>query len=116
MKYFIIILGILSNALASLLIKYSTTAPRSFPSFSEPIAALTNWPFWAGIFFYGLAFIFYGLSLSRFPLNIAHPIFTAGAIFVVSLFSLIFLKEPFSVKYIFGMVFIFIGVVLITSK
>ncbi len=116
MKYFIIIFGILSNALASVLIKYATIAPRSFPSFNEPLQAIRNWPFWAGIFFYGLAFILYGLSLSRFPLNVAHPILTAGAISIVSLFSLVVFKEQFNWTTLLGIIFIIIGVIFITSK
>jgi small multidrug resistance pump len=116
MKYFIIIFGIISNALASVLIKYATMAPRSFPSLNEPLQALRNWPFWMGIFFYGLAFIFYGMSLARFPLNVAHPLLTAGAITVVSLFSLLVFKEPFNWSTVLGIIFILIGVVFVTSK
>lgn len=98
------------------MIKYATIAPRSFPSISQPLQALLNWPFWLGIFFYGLAFILYGLSLSRFPLNVAHPILTAGAIAIVSLFSLVLFKEPFNWTTLLGIIFIIMGVMLITSK
>lgn len=116
MKYLIIILGILSNAMASVLIKYATLPPRKFPSITEPGEAIRNWPFWVGLFLYGIAFILYGMSLARFPLNIAHPLLTAGAIAFVALFSLIVFQETFAWNTIAGILFILVGVILITSK
>ncbi len=116
MNYVVIILGILSNAFASILIKYAVLPPRSMPSFHEPLEAFKNWPFWLGILFYGLAFLLYSIALSRLPLNVAHPLFTVGAITLVSLFSYIVLKEPFTWYAAGGMVLILIGVILLTRK
>ncbi len=53
MKWFILIIGILSNASASVLIKMAMMEPRKFPSLSDPMAALNNWPFWLGLGLYG---------------------------------------------------------------
>lgn len=41
MKWMILLLGILSNALASVLVKVAMTPPRQFPSLRDPLAALT---------------------------------------------------------------------------
>jgi hypothetical protein len=49
MKWLVLILGIASNASASVLIKMAMMPPRKFPSFSAPMAALQNWPFWVGL-------------------------------------------------------------------
>lgn len=56
MRWLLLLLGILSNAGASLLVKKAVTAPRSMPSPSDPMAALLNWPFWSGLVLYGAAF------------------------------------------------------------
>ena len=49
MKWLILVLGIASNASASVLVKMAMMPPRKFPSLSDPMAALSNWPFWLGL-------------------------------------------------------------------
>lgn len=116
MKWLILIFGILTNVTASVLIKFAVIEPRKFPSLNDIPAALTNVPFWLGIFFYGCAFLLYAMALSRFPLNIAHPILTAGAIALVALSSVIIFKEPLSFSLLTGLLFIIVGVILIANK
>lgn len=116
MKWLILALGILSNASASVLIKIAMTAPRSFPSPTDMKAAIQNWPFWLGLALYGAAFLLYALALAKLPLNVAHPILTGGAITAVALFSLLFFKEPFQWTTTLGIIFVIIGVGLITAK
>jgi len=113
MKYIIIILGIFSNALASSLIKYATTYPRSFHT---PMEVIKNWYLLLGIIFYGLAFVLYVLALEKFPLNVAHPILTSGAIALVSIFSIVFFNEPFTYKTFIGFFLIIGGVFFLTIK
>ena len=109
MKWFLLILGIATNASASMLIKLAILPPRKFPSFSEPIAALTNWPFWLGLALYGATFLLYAAALARLPLNVAHPVLTAGAIATVAFFSVWIFREPF--HWTTGL-----GVILITLR
>lgn len=116
MKWIILVLGVLANASASILIKISMTPPRKFPSFSDPLATLSNWPFWVGLILYGAAFLLYAASLARLPLNIAHPILTSGAVAAVSLSSIIILNEPFRWSTGLGVLLIITGVVLITGQ
>ncbi|MFC4625490.1 hypothetical protein ACFO1V_09690 [Daeguia caeni] len=116
MKWLILVLGIASNASASLLVKVAMTPPRKFPSLSDPFAAVTNWPFWLGLGLYGAAFLLYAAALARLPLNIAHPILTSGAIATVALVSLAILREPFHWTIGVGIIFIIVGVALIVSK
>ena len=67
MKWLILILGIASNASASVLVKMAMMPPRKFPSLSDPMAALTNWPFWLG-----LALLWRGIpALRRCPCAVA---------------------------------------------
>lgn len=115
MKWLILILGIASNASASVLVKMAMMPPRKLPSFSEPMAALSNWPFWLGLGLYGAAFLLYAAALARLPLNVAHPILTSGAVAAVALCSLLIFREPFHWTTIAGILLVVAGVVLITT-
>lgn len=116
MKWLILFLGITANASASVLIKLAMMPPRQFPSLSQPMAALSNWPFWLGLGLYGAAFLLYAAALARLPLNIAHPVLTCGAVAAVALFSLVIFREPFHWTTLVGIALVIAGVVLITSR
>lgn len=116
MKWLILVLGVTSNASASVLIKLSMMAPRKFPSFRDPMVALGNWPFWLGLALYGMAFLLYAAALSRLPLNVAHPLLTSGAVGAVALFSILIFREPFYWTTGAGILLIIAGVVLITAR
>lgn len=116
MKWLILILGIVSNATASVLVKMAMMSPRKFPSTNDPISALSNWPFWLGLALYGVAFLFYAAALRRLPLNVAHPILTSGAVTVVALCSLVIFREPINGTHIAGILLVIAGVALITVR
>lgn len=116
MKWLILFMGIASNATASVLVKIAMSPPRKFPSFSDPMVALSNWPFWLGLGLYGAAFLLYAAALARLPLNVAHPILTAGAVAAVAACSLIIFREPFHWTTITGILLVVAGVVLITVR
>ncbi|QNG81534.1 DMT family transporter [Stenotrophomonas maltophilia] len=113
-KWLILVVGILCNAGASALIKVAVSAPRQFPSLTDPMGALRNWPFWTGLSLYGGAFLLYSMSLARLPLNVAHPISTACAIALVACVSVIAFREPMPWTTVAGIALILSGVVLIT--
>lgn len=116
MKWLILVLGIAANASASVLVKIAIMPPRKFPSLSEPMAALTNWPFWLGLGLYGAAFLLYAAALARLPLNVAHPVLTAGAVATVALFSVLIFREHFYWTTGAGIVLVIVGVALITAR
>ena len=116
MKWLILILGIASNASASVLVKMAMMPPRKFPTLSQPMAALSNWPFWLGLGLYGVAFLLYATSLARLPLNVAHPALTAGAIAAVALCSAVIFLESFHWTTIAGIMLVIAGVALITAR
>ncbi len=116
MKWLILILGIVCNASASVLIKMAMMPPRKFPSLADPLASLSNWPFWLGLALYGGAFLFYASALAVFPLNIAHPVLTTGAVAAVAVLSVLVFNETFHWTTIAGVVLVIVGVALITSK
>jgi small multidrug resistance pump len=116
MKWLILILGIASNASASVLVKMAMMPPRKFPSLNEPMAALSNWPFWLGLGLYGAAFLLYAAALARLPLNVAHPVLTAGAVATVALCSMLIFREPFHWTTVAGILLVIAGVALITAR
>ncbi|MFJ2388607.1 MULTISPECIES: DMT family transporter [Pseudomonas] len=116
MKWIILFLGILSNASASVLVKMAMMPPRKFPSLSDPLTAITNWPFWLGLGLYGMAFLLYAAALARLPLNVAHPVLTAGAVATVALSSILIFREPFHWTTAAGVVLVIAGVGLITAR
>jgi small multidrug resistance pump len=116
MKWLILLVGILANASASVLVKIAMMPPRKFPSLSDPMAALGNWPFWFGLGLYGGAFLLYAAALARLPLNVAHPILTSGAVATVALFSIFLFREPFHWTTIVGILLVVSGVTLITAR
>jgi multidrug transporter EmrE-like cation transporter len=116
MKWLILLVGIMANASASVLVKIAMMPPRKFPSLSDPMAALSNWPFWLGLGLYGGAFLLYAAALARLPLNIAHPILTSGAVATVALFSIFLFREPFHWTTIVGILLVVSGVTLITAR
>lgn len=116
MKWLILIVGIASNASASVLVKMAMMPPRKFPSPSDPMSALTNWPFWLGLVLYGVAFLLYAAALARLPLNVAHPVLTAGAVATVALCSYAIFREPFYWTTLIGIFLVIVGVALITVR
>ena len=114
MKWLILLSGIFCNASASVLVKMAMLPPRQFPSLNAPMAALSNWPFWHPLGLYGGAFLLYAAALVRLPLNVAHPVLTAGAIATVALSSALIFREPFYWTTILGIVLVMAGVALIT--
>lgn len=116
MKWLILLLGVLANAFASILIKIAMTPPRKIPTISDPFSLLTNWPLILAVFLYILSLFFYAFALTRFPLNIAHPVLTAGAVALVAIFSIVLFKETFHWTIGLGIFFVITGVILLTSK
>jgi multidrug transporter EmrE-like cation transporter len=116
LKWIILLCGIAANASASVLVKMAMLPPRKFPVWSDPIGALSNWPFWLGLFFYGAAFLLYAAALARLPLNVAHPVLTTGAIATVALLSVVIFREPFHWTLGAGIFLVIAGVALITAR
>ena len=116
MKWLILVLGIAANASASVLVKMAMMPPRKFPSLSEPMAALSNWPFWLGLGLYGAAFLLYAAALARLPLNVAHPVLTTGAVAAVALLSAMIFREPFYWTTAAGILLVIAGVALLTVR
>lgn len=114
MTWLFLTFGILANAAASILIKFSGDDQ------ANRLASLRLWGFSinfvtvAGLFFYGIAFLTYALSLKELPLHVAQPIMTAGAIVLVAAFSFTLGSEQVSFSSVLGIALVIAGVVALT--
>lgn len=116
MKWLILILGVLSNASASTLIKVAMTERKQAISIREPLTILANWPLFTGVLLYGAAFVLYALALTKLPLNVAHPILTSGSIALVAIASVVMFGERMSILNMLGVLMIMGGVVALTIR
>jgi len=116
MAWLWLVLGIASNALASVLIKIAVTPPRKFLPLDDPLGALSNVYLWLGLMSFGIAFIFYAMVLNHFPLHVAHPILNSGTIVCVVMASMLVLRETFSLTTLLGIALVMVGVILIGLK
>ena len=114
MKWLLIIFGILSNVFASVLIKVAMMPPRKIPSLKDPWSLITNIPLWSGLFLYGMAFVLYAAALRFFPLHVAHPVLTSGAIAGVALLLVGMVRETPALVTVAGVLLIVAGVVMIS--
>lgn len=106
MQWLLIALGVLANAAASVLAKL---APPLEPE-RGLVHLLENWRLLLAVACYGVAFLVYTAALQRLPLNIAHPVSTAGAIVLVGLCSALLFDEPFDLARIVGYLLLFAGI------
>ena len=63
---------------------------------------------------YGLVFITYTLLLKHYDISVLYPLYTALSIMGVSLIGILYFGESMSAYKIVGMMFLFIGIGLIS--
>ncbi|MCS6961562.1 MAG: SMR family transporter [Deltaproteobacteria bacterium] len=110
MNWFLLVCLILVNAIAGVFVKLGSS--KSISSYTD----FFNLYYLLGIFFYGLSFILFAAALKKLPLNVVHPIATSGTVAIVALLAYVFLKEILTLHQTLGLVFITLGIFLITWK
>lgn len=114
MTWIVLTFGILANAVASVLIKFSGEDQESRLAGFRLWGLNVNFASIAGLFFYGIAFLAYAASLKQLPLHVAQPIMTAGAIVLVAVFSFTLGREPITFSSLLGIALVIAGVVALT--
>lgn len=109
MKWFLLIAGILSNAGASIMVKWISGTTISI---TQPFSA-GNVRFGAAILLYFGAFLFYSAAVTRLPLAVAHPVMTAGAMVLVGLSAVVLFHETLTALQIIGYSLLLAGIVCI---
>lgn len=99
------------------LLKYSaqrqvTTADSSL--LIRLFALFSDWTFLLGIVSYGLLLIYWIWLLTFIPLSRAYP-FTLISLVVAAIGAALFFDEPLTLPFIVGMVFIGIGLVILST-
>ncbi len=69
--------------------------------------------FWLSLFFYGMGFMFYSITLSKLELSKAYPVSSVSAIVIIAVISVIFLKESMSLPKVIGLALCISGIFLI---
>jgi small multidrug resistance pump len=108
MKWFLILFGIIANATASTLVKTMAPSPTL-------MGTLLDWRLIVSLGCYGLAFLAYAAAVARMPLNIAHPVSTAGAIVLVGMLSWLVFNENFSAMRIAGYGLLLVGIAVLAT-
>ncbi len=114
-----LVLAILFNAFANIMMKYGVKM--------RPIATdagigglvssyLTNYRLMLGIFFFGIALVFYSKTLERMSLSLAYPAMTSSGILIVTFWSLAFFGERLSLWQWAGVGLIIAGLWLINLR
>lgn len=114
MSWLILVVSIVANAGASMAVKVGIGQLDNGPDRLR--TAVTNPWLWMGVILYGVAFITYAFALRLFPLNLAHPVLTAGAIAVVAAGSVLWFGENLPSSALLGLIFIICGVTLISWR
>lgn len=110
MTWLLIVVGVVANAAASVLVKLSSSGPLDL---ANPMALVTNGRLWIAAVSYGVAFLAYAAAVTRLPLNVAHPVATAGAIVLVGLCSALLIREAFSPLHWLGYALLLAGIVVL---
>jgi multidrug transporter EmrE-like cation transporter len=74
---------------------------------------LRNFPILAGLVLHGMSFYLYIYILSRLRLNILYPVATGASLVLITILSVVLLKEAISLPQAIGIVTIMVGIVLV---
>lgn len=108
----ILLIAIILNALANIFVKASANHKNE-----NILDLITNFYLILGLLSFGLAFLAYRYVLSRgFALSITYPIMTSAGFAIVILASKYLFKETMTPIQWLGIIFLMIGIWLITYK
>jgi small multidrug resistance pump len=114
MVYFFLALLVVVNTLAGVFVKIGSSNLLGQNTVSI-WSLIFNWYYFLGVSFYCLSFILFAYCLGKLPLNVVHPVATAGSIVLVAICSYFLFLEPFSLSKILGLLACCVGIVLIVS-
>ena len=118
MNWLLLLLGVLTNAGASVLVKVAVAGrpAQGTAMFLQWPGIYGHWAFWLALLCYGVSFALYAISVKQMPLHTVHPVFTATSIALVAIASIFYFGESPGWKATVGMSFIIFGVLLVTSR
>ena len=120
MGYFYIFGTIFFTVYGQIILKWRIVKYGALPeNFGDKIVFLVKLLFdpwiYSGFFAAFIASFFWMAVMTKFDVSHAYPIIVGGLAILTSLFAVIFLKEPYNVLKISGLLFIVIGVYLLSK-
>lgn len=120
-QYLILIIPIVAASVAQIFLKKGMTALGRLDFTLAGVISLLpkimqNIWLVSGAALFGISFLVYLFTLSKFQLNIVYPVFVSAGVVIVSLASSFFLKETLSLMQILGIAAIIFGIFLVAAK
>jgi multidrug transporter EmrE-like cation transporter len=111
-EYWVAIIAVVINAAAQVSMKLAGSA-------TESATGLAKWfsPWLlVSLGFYGVSFLLVARVVAMNPLSVAAPAMAGGTFILITLVSWLILGEGFNYQKLFGILFIFVGIILITRS
>lgn len=114
---FLVIIAIISSAIGQVLFKKTAMGLKiASNGDGSPLLFLINliqdYYFWGALVFYGAAVLGWVYVLQHLALSRAYPFMALGYVIIPALSWFIF-KEPLSMRYVTGVLFIMAGIIII---
>lgn len=116
MGYLFLALALVLNAGANILLKIGSAQFAGWHDTGIVRAAFTNPALLAGVGLFALNVILYALALSRIPLSVGYPVMVVGGLVIVTLASVLYLRESISLLQSIGLALLVVGVVLVAYR
>lgn len=117
--YVLLVLFTLSNTAGGLLMKVgSQKVPfgEGEPIMRTLLSMATNWHLILGVAFYGFSFVLSTLVYTKISMNVAYPIMMASAFLLISIASVVFFKETFTLVQVLGSIIVVVGIVMVATN
>lgn len=105
----------LSLVIGQILFKIAAGQKSADGSPAPIVDILFTAPMMAACFIYAVSVLLYVFLLQRIPLSRVYMFSIAGAA-IVPILAVIIFKEPFSMKYTFGLALVLLGIAISTSQ
>lgn len=119
MSYAFLITALILNSIANIMMKLGAMHLGDLSNINAQemiYKFITNWRLILGLFFFAVNVILYVIALNKLDISMAYPIMTTGGFLIISVFSVIFLKEPFTLIQGIGIILATTGITLIAYR
>ena len=113
----LLLVGVMFNVAAQFFLK---TAMKGYDIFRSDSGIVSNILmiflkpyFWLSMSFYSVGFLLYSITLSKLDLGKAYPVASVAAIALITIISILFLKEQFDIFKAIGLVLCIAGIIFI---
>lgn len=116
MGYLWLVVAMTLNAAANVLLKLGAARLGTLAEPGLVGRVLGNYYLLGGLALFAANVAFYAAALSRLNLSLAYPVMMAGGVLIVVTVSVLFLREALSAPQMLGLLFLVIGLALVTRQ